>query len=193
MWDLLFDWGALAARGADAVTYFIMALVGTVLFLLRLVMALFAGDGGDFDADMDVGTDASFTMFSLLSVMAFVMGTGWMGLACRIDWGLGRALSVVLAVGFGTAMMLAASGLMYGMRKMTTQIGYDPRTAIGKTGRVYMKIPAKGAGQGKVQVVVSGRMKTMPAISNGEEIPAFADVTVVKARDDETLVVKPVN
>lgn len=191
MWDILLNWTELAQLGGDALAYFVMAAVGTLLFLIRLIFALFAGDGGDFDADIDAGTDASFTLFSLLSVMAFIMGTGWMGLACRIDWGLGRPISVVISVGFGTLMMGLASGLMYMTRRLNRHVTYDVDTAIGKTARVYMAIPGKGEGQGQVQVSVSGRMMTMPAVSHGDALQAFADVTVVDVRDDKILVVAP--
>ena len=54
-----------------------------------------------------------------------------------------------------------------------------------------MKLPAKGHGHGKVQVSVSGRLRVVEATSNGKAIPAFADVKVVAARDDGTLVVEP--
>lgn len=191
MWDVLFDFSELVRLGGDAVTYFVMAAVGTLLFLIRLVFALFGGDGGDFDVDADVGTDASFTLFSLLSVLAFVMGTGWMGLACRIDWGLSRPLSAVVSVGFGVVMMLLASGMMYVTRRLNRDVTYDPKTAIGRTARVYMQIPEKGAGIGKVQVSVSGRLMTMNAVSTSAALAAFADVKVVDVRDDHTLVVEP--
>jgi hypothetical protein len=191
MWEAIFNWSELVKFGGDVVTYFILAAVGTLLFLIRLVLALFGSDGSDFDVDADVGTDASFTLFSLLSVMAFVMGTGWMGLACRVDWDLNRPLSAVVAISFGVVMMLLASGTMYLIRKLNREVSYDVSTAVGKTARVYMKIPAKGKGQGKVQVSVSGRLKTIQAVSSSKEIPAFADVTVVDTRDDETLIVKP--
>lgn len=190
IWDIFWNWDELAALGGDAVTYSLMAAVGTLLFLIRLVFAMFGGDGGDFDADVDAGTDASFTLFSLLSVMAFIMGTGWMGLACRIDWGLGRPLSVVVSVGFGVVMMFFAAGLMYMTRRLNRTISYDMKTAVGRTARVYMSIPAKGEGQGKVQVSVSGRLMTVPAVSTGPALEAFADVTVVGTRDDGTLVVE---
>lgn len=190
MWELLFDWPALVEQGADAVTYFIMAAIGTVLFVIRLVMSLFGGDGGDFDTDFDIDTDSSFTLFSLLSVLSFIMGAGWMGLACRIDWSLGRVPSLLIAVGFGTAMMFLAAGLMILTRKLNRSVQYNVRTAIGRTGRVYMTVPAKGQGQGKVEVSVSGRLKVMAAISNGEEIAAFTDVKVTDARDDDTIVVE---
>ena len=65
-----------------------MALVGTTFFVLRLLLALFFGGHGDLDTsgDVDFSTDASFSFFSLLSILAFFMGAGWMGLSCRIDW-----------------------------------------------------------------------------------------------------------
>ena len=190
MLETFFNFSELSKLGGDAVTYFIMAAVGTILFLLRLVVGLFGGDAGDFDADVDAGTDASFTLFSLLSVMAFVMGTGWMGLACRIDFGLSRAPSALISVGFGLMMMLLASGLMMLMRKLNRHIEVDPATAIGSTARVYVKLPAKGKGLGQIQVSVSGRLKTVPAASDGKEIAAFADVKVIDARDDGTFIVE---
>ena len=192
MWDLLFNWSDLAQRGADALTYGVLAIVGTLLFVARLSMALFSGgDGGDFDADGDIGTNASFTLFSLLSIMAFIMGTGWMGLAARIDWDLGRAVSAVLSVGFGTTMMLLASGLMFMTRKLNRDVQYDVRTAVGKTARVYLTLPPRGEGEGQIEVSVSGRKKVLPAVSNGAQIEAFTAVTVVDVRDDDTLVVEP--
>ena len=192
MWDLLFNWSDLAQRGADAFTYGVLAMVGTLLFVIRLSMALFSGgDGGDFDADGDIGTDASFTLFSLLSVMAFIMGTGWMGLAARIDWDLGRPVSALLSVGFGTTMMLLASGLMFMTRKLNRDVQYDVRTAVGKTARVYLTLPPRGEGEGQIEVSVSGRKKVLPAVSNGAQIEAFTAVKVVDVRDDDTLVVEP--
>ena len=194
MWDLFFDWSDLAQRGADAFTYGVLAIVGTLLFVVRLSMALFGGgDGGDFDVDVDgdIGTDASFTLFSLLSIMAFIMGTGWMGLAARVDWDLGRVVSAILAVGFGTTMMMLASGLMYMTRKLNRDVQYDVRTAVGKTARVYLTLPPRGEGEGQIEVSVSGRKKVLPAVSNDAKIEAFTAVTVVDVRDDDTLIVEP--
>jgi hypothetical protein len=190
---LLFDWPAMAERGADAVVYAVMALTGTLLFVLRLVMALFAGDGGDADTDVDaaVDSDAAFSLFSLLSILAFFMGAGWMGLACRLDWDLGRLVSSLISAGFGFVMMLAAAGLSYGARRLNREIGYDVATAIGHTGRVYLTVPARGTGHGQVEISVSGRKKVLRAQSTGPEIAAFQDVCVVEVRDDGTLIVEP--
>lgn len=193
MWETIFDWNELLAKGGDAATYFVMAAIGTLFFLLRLLFALFAGGDADIDTDVDgaAASEGSFTLFSLLSVLAFFMGAGWMGLACRIEWDLPRLPSALIAMGFGLAMMVVASAMTYGMRRLNAEAGYDVRTAIGRTGRVYLTIPKKGTGHGQVEVSVSGRKKILTARSEGPKIEAFSDVTIVEVIDDDTLIVKP--
>ena len=178
----------------DVIAYLIMALIGTVFFLLRLLMSLFfGGDGADLDGDLgDVGdADSAFSMFSLLSILAFFMGAGWMGLTCRVDWGLNSMVSALAATGFGLALMLMASGLMAFARSLNRTVDYDLNTAVGKSASVYMSIPERGDGRGKIKVTVSGRLKMMDAISNGPAIGEFKSVRVVSVRDDGTFVVEP--
>lgn len=191
MWDLLFDWSNLVRVGADAAFYLVIAALGTILFLLRLGLSMFTGADGDFDTALDYDADVSFQFFSVLSILAFFMGTGWMGLACRLEWGMGRLSSSLVSTGFGFLMMGAASALVYGMRRLNREVTYDVATAIGHTARVYLTIPQKGKGLGQVEVTVSGRKKILKAISSGPKIAAFSDVKVVEVRDDETLVVEP--
>ena len=77
--------------GTNVVVYLLLALVGTVFFVLRLLVALFFGSDPDFDTGdhFDGPTGTSFSFFSPLSILAFFIGSGWMGLACRIDWQMG--------------------------------------------------------------------------------------------------------
>ncbi len=176
----------------DVLIYLIMALIGTTFFVIRLAIALFFGGDGDMDGDLaDVGGDGAFNMFSILSILAFFMGAGWMGLTCRIDWELNSMVSAAAATGFGFLLMLMASGLMAFARKLNRTVEYDPQTAVGRTANVYMSIPEKGDGRGKIQVSVSGRLKTMDAISAGPKISEFTSVTVLSVRDDGTFIVEP--
>jgi len=191
--DLLFNWSDALRYGMDVIAYLIMALVGTVFFTLRLLLALFFGGDGDVDGDLaDVGDgDGAFSMFSLLSILAFFMGAGWMGLTCRIDWGLSSIGSAAAATGFGLVLMLLASGLMAFARSLNQTVSYDLNTAVGHTASVYMSIPERGEGRGQIKVTVSGRLKTIDAISTGPPIPEFKSVKVVSVRDDGTYVVEP--
>jgi hypothetical protein len=192
--DVLLNWSDALSLGVDVVVYLIMALVGTLFFVLRLVFALFfGGDAGDIDGDMaDIGhADSAFSLFSLLSILAFFMGAGWMGLACRLDWGLSSMISAMAAAGFGIVLMAMASGLMAFARSLNQVVEYDVNTAVGKTASVYMTIPERGHGSGQIKVTVSGRLKMMDAISNGPRIPEFQSVKVLSVGDDGTFVVEP--
>lgn len=188
LFELLFDWGDAIDYGTDVTVYLIMALVGTVFFVLRLVFALFIGDGGDADVGMESG-DSGFSFFSLLSVLAFFMGAGWMGLTCRVDWGLSGLASAAAAAGFGTATMMLASGMMLMTRRLNQSVEYDLGTAVGRTAQVYMTIPESG--RGKIEVDVSGRRKIVDAISRGGAITQFTSVRVLEVRDDGAMIVEP--
>ena len=178
--------------GTDVAVYLVMALTGTTFFMLRRLLALFFGADTDVDTGHlhDAGSDASFGFFSLLSILAFFMGSGWMGQTCRVDWEVGGLASAAAATAFAFGMMMLASGLMFTARKLDRTIEYDLKTAVGRTAGVYMTIPKQGAGRGQVEVDVSGRRKTLEAISTGEKLDQFSSVTVVEVRDDQTLVVE---
>lgn len=194
----MFNLDSYLALGVDAAVYFSLAAIATLLFLIKLGIQLFFGDvDADLDADIDGGTaghidsTGAFEFFSILSLLAFFMGVGWMGLAARVSWGLSAAASAALATGFGIGMMLLSSGLMYAVRRMSEEGRYDTATAIGTTAKVYLTIPAKGEGTGQVEVTVSGRRKVMAAVSASTALPAFSAVRIVSVRDDEVFVVEP--
>ena len=195
MLELFLDWDAAFRYGTDVVVYLVMAIIGTTFFVLRLAFALFVGGDGDFDTgvDADMASDHAFGVFSLLSVLAFFMGAGWMGLTCRVDWDMGSLASAASSAGFGFGMMMLASGLMMLARRLNQTIEYDLETAVGKIARVYIAIPPKGDGRGQVEVDVSGRRKVLEAVSEGDKLAEFSSVKILSVRDDGILVVEPVS
>jgi hypothetical protein len=183
-------------RWSDSMVYFAMATVGTVLFAIKLGLLLIVGVDGDVDFDVADGGGldvhaGGFHLFSLLSIVSFMMGAGWMGFTCRQEWGLGSFAAAAIASGFGFGLMMLSSAGMYQMQKLNEMGSYEVRNTIGKIGRVYLKIPAKGQGRGQVQIAVDGRHKVIAAVSTGPEIASFAAVKVVDVRDDDALVVEP--
>ena len=186
----MLEFDTYLAIGVDATVYFLLAMLATALFLIKLGLQFFLGDL-DADAGYIDSTD-SFTFLSILSLLAFFMGVGWMGLAARVSWGWGATSSAAAATFFGLALMMLSSGLMYAVRQMSQAARYETSSAIGTTGKVYLSIPAKGEGQGQVELTVSGRRKVMHAISTEGPIEVFSGVKIVGVRDDEVFVVEPV-
>ena len=125
--------------------------------------------------------------------MCFLMGAGWMGLACRLEWELGKVISALIASRFGFSLMAFSSFGLYQMKKLTQSSVYDPRTAIGNLGRVYLTIPEKGEGTGQVEINVGGRRSVVTARSSGDKIESFQSVKVLDVADDNVLIVEEVN
>jgi len=190
--QFIFDWSQLRSVGFDCVVYSALALVGSLLFVLRLLLTFIMdfGDAGEIDIDGDVDGSASFSVFSFLSITAFFMGTGWMGLAARLDleWTVGPA--AILALGFGLLLMFGSAGALYGVKQLAEEKTYDTNTAVGRNGTVYMKIPGENQGAGQVRVSISGRSMIVSARTDGPELDAFTDIKVTESRDDGVLIVE---
>ena len=180
---------------SDSTVYFVMGAIGTALFLVKVLLMFIGGDADtDFDIDVDGGIEVhggGFSLFSLLSILAFMMGAGWMGLLCRQDFELGAALSAIIASAFGFALMLFASLGMLVLMRLQQSGKYDVNQAVGKLGKVYLTIPEAGAGTGQIQMNVDGRNTVLTAASAGGKIDSFASVKVVEVRDDGVVVVEP--
>jgi hypothetical protein len=179
---------------SDSTVYFLMGAIGTLLFFIKMLLMVMGVDGGmDFDIDADVGGHgAGLGIFSLVSILCFLMGAGWVGLACREELEFGSLLSGVLAAAFGSGMMGLSAFGMYQMRRVESQGNYKVEECVGVIGRVYARIPAKGEGSGQVQIAVGGGQKTLPAVSAGDGIDSYASVKVTEVRDDGVLIVEPV-
>jgi hypothetical protein len=194
--------------------YWSLAIAGTSLFVLKVVISLIAGAiGGDMDFDTDAadaadaadagdaldgvdiehGSGAAFTVVSLQSVLAFFGATGWAGLAALKEWDLSTGWAMVVAFSFGGFAMLLNAGLMYMARRLNAAGRVDLQTAVGRLGRVYMRIPPAGEGLGQVQVTASGGRRICPAASNGPAIESFTTVKILEVRDKQLLLVGPVD
>jgi len=200
----------------DATVYFFMAATGTVLFMIRLIMMLAFGmddhadfdvGGGDVDVDVDVdggdidvdGGDAAsgmhvhdsgFSLFSMMSILAFMMGAGWVGVACRTTLDLGPVSTAAASSAFGFGLMFFSAFGMYQMKKFNAAGSYDVRNCVGNLGQVYLRIPEKGKGRGQVQINVDGTKKILAAVSSGDQIESFATVKVLDILEGETVIVE---
>ncbi|MCA9291397.1 MAG: NfeD family protein [Phycisphaerales bacterium] len=186
----------------DALVFTIPALVGTLVFLVKLGLMAIGGDGGDLDVDLELdgglgdaglgdaahgdSTDA-FNLLSIQAIATFLMGFGWGGLGA---WkGLGWEIPTSLLAGavFGAALMWLLGILMKLIVDLQSSGHVRLRHAVGVEGVVYTNIPAAGAGTGQVRVVVDQRSRIYTAASEGEALPTGTSVIVVQVREDRIL------
>ncbi len=162
--------------------YWAIALGGSLLFVLRLVVMLFGLSDEDHDGD--------FKLLTIHSLSGFAMMFGWIGLACKNEAHLSAVWSCLAAFGAGSAMLFLTRWIFILAQRATSKgSDFEISEAIGKQATVYQKIPEKGSG--KVQVTVNEVMYELLAVSKeGEEINSFECVNIVRAVDDQTVEVK---
>lgn len=149
------------------------------------------GDASATDGSVDahhMDSAVSFKIFTTQSILAFLMGFGWFGLACRREWGLGYLFSVSISTAFGFGLMLFTAYLMsqvYRLNAVRTRSLYQ---TLGEDAKVYLTVPEQG--RGKVQAVVDGSLKIVDAVSKSGRIEQFKDVEIVGVEDRSTLIVR---
>ncbi len=192
--SILPDWGNL---GVFEQVFWIVTIPATVIFLILLVLTIV---GGDIDTDIDVDTDIDadiahgdsipFQFISLKNIVAFFAVFGWSGIGF-INSGLANWLVILLSTICGLIMMLLMGTLFYFMSRLAESGTLKMKNAIGKLGEVYLVIPAKRGGIGKVQLNVQGSMRTLDAITDDKgTIPTSSIIKVVDVIDNHILLVK---
>ena len=101
------------------------------------------------------------------------------------------------ALAVGTVAGVAAmSGVAMMLRSMTAfeSDGTLPiDAAIGALGQVYVSIPARGAGRGKVHVTVRDRLVEYEALTNGDALKSGEPVLVTDIVGTDALIVSAVD
>lgn len=171
--------------------YYYIAVFATILFVIKLAIFTIVGGGtevsGDFNTEFD--SDTSFSFLSFQSVLAFLMGFGWMGYAGLKQLGWSQLNSLLAALGVGILFMAVSAALMFSVRKLEKNVKKDKSTAIGKTGKAYTTFDEKG--YGKIEIEISGQLSVVDAFNMTDTpINSFDMVEVVGVKDNLLQVVK---
>ncbi len=177
--------------------YVACAAAGGTVLLGQAGLNLF-GLGGDTDVDADVDADdldtgdgsVSFiSVRTLASFMTMFGLVGWLGTA----EGWGKTKTPLYALLAGSSTMLVVAYLMFSFRKLASSGNVKPASAIGSTAKVYLKIPGKHSGQGKVTVALQGRSLEFSAVTAGEELPTGASCRLIGMPTEDTFEVETLN
>jgi ABC-type Fe3+ transport system permease subunit len=175
--------------------YWCFAIPFSLLFVIQLVLTFFGGDidateaEGDVDGSIEHDTGIDFQFLTLKNLITFFTIFGWAGIA-SLDAGLSAFVTVIVSTMAGLIMMTIMASIAYFMGKLTDDGTLKLQNAIGKTASVYLTIPAKRGGLGKVQIKVQG-MRTLDALTDEDNaLPTGGIVDVVDIINDEILLVK---
>ena len=176
-----------------------ISIVFSVLFIIQFVLSLIGLDF-DGDADMDISTDAdadtgysldaSFTILSVRSIIAFFTFFGWTGVLA-LNAGVSTISALLLASLSGFLAMFIVGYMIYMFSKLSQSGNIDITRALYKTGEVYLIVPANKNGYGKVHLKVQGILKEMDAVTDGDALPTGSSVRVIEVLNDNLLLVEP--
>ena len=156
-------------------------------------------DVGDFDADMDVDGEhhttihhaadadvdhpASARIFQVLSFRAIVAALTFFGLGGLLASarGFSPTLSVLIATLAGAVALYGMYRLMKAIYSFQSSGNVNIRNAVGRAARIYIPVPASGAGKGKVQMTVQGRTMEYEAVTDDDQ-PLETGANVVVKR-----------
>lgn len=193
--------------------YFCIGLAATVFLILQIITLLFGFsndgadvsgsdadfdvDGGDFDVDsgdfdvddgdFDADTGDGFVMFSVRGLVAFFAIGGWTG---YILAPLNPVLAITCSLAAGFLALAAMAYAMRSIMKLRSNGNIDVSKAIGMNASVYLSIPPKDLGFGKINVTLEERFIEVNAIQYGDvSIPTGSNVKII-GKDGEYLVVE---
>jgi hypothetical protein len=171
--------------------YWCLAVPFTIFFLLQLTLSFIGGDVTDSTPDIDIETDhgISFQFLTLKNMVGFFTVFAWTGIAC-IDAGFSQPVTLFISTAAGLGMMSIMAGMFYLISKAGADGTMKIEKAIGVVGEVYLTIPSKRSSLGKVQIKVTGSLRTLDAMTDHDrDIPTGKLITVSKIINDNILLV----
>ena len=170
--------------------FLVCAGVGGTLLLLQVLAGAFGigGDHGDpghhdFGHDHDAGHDHGdgnwfLGLLTFRSVCAAVAFFGLGGLTAGY-YGLPDTARMATAALSGFAALYLVATLMKSLYRLKADGAVRIGHAVGRTGTVYLRVPAHKAGPGKVTLNLQNRTVELEAFTAAAELPTGTPIRVV--------------
>lgn len=164
-------------------TLWYMAIFSSIIFLIQTIM-IFAG--GDVETDTETGTDVdhaqedvgkTFAWLSFKNLINFLLIFSWVGISSS-NSGFSTGWTLLISTASGVLFAGIMTLLFTLMNKLSQDGTTNITSTIGKIGTVYLTIPKKGDGLGKVNIMVGDTHKIMDAMTNYDTIKTGTVITV---------------
>ena len=187
--------GWLASLSVTEHVFFWIAVVGSALLLVQIIMLFvsFAGGldvdaDGDFDWDGDTDTDGGLSIFSIKGLIAFFALGGWCGFAA--EYAMDNVWAPILIfLAPGTVALLGVGFALKGIAKLQCSGNLVGEKLKNATATVYVSIPPARQGRGKITLTAQGKFMEIDAVTDEtEKIMVDEQVTIITYTDDFAVV-----
>jgi hypothetical protein len=181
--------------------FLVCAALGVTILILQVVAGSI-GLGADSETDTDTDHDVSTThghatggsnwFFAALSVRTAAAALAFFGLSglTARSYGATELAQVGVALGGGAVAFYLVAFLMQSLTKLKSEGTVRIERAIGRTGSVYLRIPANRGGLGKIHLSLQNRTVELQALTTGPELPTGSPIRVVSVVNSDTVEVE---
>lgn len=169
-------------------TFFLWcAILGGTVLVLQLVAGFIGLEYGHaHDGQFGDGGSEGLNLLSVRSISAGVAFFGLVGLATA---SLGPLIAPVAGLAAGTAAVVGVAAIIKAFGRLERDATLSLASAVGNTGSVYLSIPGRREGVGKIHVTVQNRLVECLAVTDEDALPTGASVLVVDVEGMDTVVV----
>jgi len=182
--------------------YLVCATLGGTLLVCQVLLSLLGlgehHDIGGHDLHVDVHHDVDHEhetswLVGALSFRALAAAVAFFGLAGLAAQSMHaeHPLDVALALAAGGAAVFLIASLMRALSRLRSDGTVRIERAVGKSGTVYLTVPAQKAGVGKVMLNLQNRTVECQAVTAENELATGAKVVVVSVLGPGTVEVAP--
>lgn len=172
-----------------------VALPTSFIFLLQTILTFIGSDStsginADFDGNLE-GVEAPMQVFTLRNLVNFLLGFSWTGITFyhSIDsYILLIILSTLVGLGFVWIFFL----IIKQIQKLAEDNTFHLEHALQKTGTVYLSIPQKKQGTGKISISIKGSQRELSAITLDDRIETGSNIRVIGIEGGSLLIVEKI-
>jgi hypothetical protein len=175
--------------------YFWLAIVATLFLIVQIVLMCFSSFGPDIDIDgdgiIDADPDSGVSVFTVKSITAFFAVGAWSGLlvcalvASELQW-----VSVIVALVAGAIAMTAVALIIKAMLKLQCDGALQTEKLVGQKATVYVSVPPKRSGKGKITLTAQGKFVELDAVTDGDEKLTVDEQVEIIATENDCMVIK---
>lgn len=151
---------------------------------------LHADSGNDVHSELSEGT--GLAIFTVKGLIAFFAVGGWAGLVAS-QAGAHIVLVIFVCLGAGFLAMYGVAFLFKLGFKMQDDGTIRIHQAIGQIGKVYLTVPPKGNGMGKVNLTLNERHVELDAITESNEPIKTDELVRIMGCYENTIIVERIN
>jgi hypothetical protein len=155
----------------------------------------FSSFGPDIDVDgdgvIDADPDSGVSVFTVKSITAFFAVGSWSGLlTCALIANELQWVSIFVALIAGAIAMAVVVIIIKAMLKLQCNGAFQIDKLIGQKATVYVSVPPKRSGRGKITLNAQGRYVELDAVTDSEDRIAVDEQVEIIATENECTVVK---